>query len=336
MILVTGSTGFLGSHLLLELTSYNSDCKIFACYRDYSRIKLVERVFKNHHKENFTKYYSKINWIECDLFEVEGLNKIVQKATQVYHCAGFVSFDNAKFESLLKINREATENVVNACLSNPGVKLCHVSSVATIGKKGVNGANLVVESNKWDNADRHSVYAISKNLGEREVWRGVEEGLNAVIINPSVIIGDWDWNESSMKIFKTIDSGLKFFPSGSTGFVDVRDVTKSMVLLMNSTIQSERFICNGENVSFRDFFLLISKEMNTKAPSIKAPDWLINVAYKIVSLTKIFGLKSDFTEEAARSSIQKTIYDNSKIKKAVGLNFTPLKDTIEYAIKGRF
>ena len=233
MILVTGATGFLGTELILQLTAQN--LKVRALKRSKSKIS------------DLLNNNDKIEWFVADINEPEILAEAFEGVTQVYHCAAFISFNPKDKPKLLNINIEGTANIVNLCLQY-GTRLVHVSSVAALGDAKKD--NLITEKDFWEYDANVHAYAISKYEGEMEVWRGIAEGLNAVIVNPSVIIGKNAGFEGSGAIFKLVKDGLKFYTDGATGIVDVEDVAKCMILLMNSKITAERFILSADNLHF--------------------------------------------------------------------------------------
>lgn len=333
MIFVTGGTGLLGSNLLVELAKTSDD--ITAIYRDKSKLARVETLFEKldalHGKANFNK----INWVYCDVLDVVGLEEAMQNAEYVFHCAALVSFRRRDFPQMMKINRRGTFNVVNLCLELKVKKLMYVSSTAAVGKEQKGESFHVVETNKWVQSPQTSGYSIAKYSAEKEVWRGIEEGLNAVIINPSVIFGPGSWNESSLTIFKTLASGLKFYTKGANAFVDVRDVVKALLILKDSSISGQNFLCTGTNVTFRELFHLISKKMKVKEPTIFANKFMCEIAWRLASLLALFGKKATLTKESVQSSQASVIYDSSKIKKALNIGFYPLEETIEYTLKNR-
>ena len=332
MVFVTGGTGLLGSHLLYSLVT--SGEKVRAIYRDESKIQHVSRLFEFYSN---AQLFNEIEWISCDVLDVVSLELAMTGCTEVYHCAAKVSFLSRDFQSMLKINREGTANVVNCALSLSVERFCYVSSTAAIGKTiDSSGIYSVVESNKWDPTEPHSGYAISKYVAENEVWRGVEEGLNAVIINPSVIIGPASWNESSMTIFRTLSKGLKFYTAGSNAFVDVRDVVKAMRTLMNTPNSfKQRYLCTGTNTSFLNLFQLIAKEMKINPPSIFAGSFLSGLAWRVSSIIGWFTGKVTITKDSAKSAQSKVVYDSSKLISTLNFHFNSLEDTIQHAVEGR-
>ncbi len=333
MILVTGGTGLLGSNLLLELTRNHE--KISAIFREESKIELVKKLFLKLEPTEGKELFEKITWIKCDVLDIVTLNEITKETKTLYHCAALVSFRRRDFPLMMKINGQGTANIVNACLENKIEKLCYVSSTAAVGKEFLEGKDYVVETNKWTQSPKTSAYAISKYTAEKEVWRGIEEGLNAVIINPSVIFGPGNWNESSLTIFRTLSGGLKFYTKGANAFVDVRDVVNSMINLTESSISAQRFLCTGTNITFKDLFTLIAKELNTKAPYIYANSFLCEIAWRLSSLIAVFKGKATLTKESVQSSQGITIYDSSKLLKELNFEFKNLKETIKYTIKNK-
>jgi dihydroflavonol-4-reductase len=328
MILVTGSTGLLGSHLLVELVSMYP--KIRASYRSDSKLEQVRKLFKFYHKNRSEEFFNRIDWVKCDLLDITQLDNLFSGVEFVYHCSGKVSFFKSDFSDCFRQNRDVTFNVVNYCLQFKVKKLCYVSSTAAIG---YNLKGLTSENNKWENGKTISGYSVSKFSAEKEVWRGIEEGLNAVIINPCVILGPGNWNDGSLTIFRTAEKGISFYPNGKNAIVDVRDVAKSMRLLMDSTISSDRFLCTGINTSFHNLFSQISLKLGIKPPSILAPRWIaLTVAFISETLGRITGRKSGLSIETVHSAYKSITYDNSKLKNAIDIHFHTLEDTIDNAI----
>lgn len=333
MILVTGATGLLGSHLLVQLMQMDDTTSLLAAYRNRSKQDEVERVFVHYCGAEIGKrLFSKITWVELDLLDVHALDQVMKGVKQVYHCAGFISFNRKDFDTLLKINREGTANVVNACLTHSIDKLVHVSSTSAVGKVLRDQRAYVSETNKWDNAQKVGGYALSKYTGEKEVWRGVEEGLSALVINPSVLIGAGSWKEGSMAIFDTVRKGLLFYTSGTNAFVDARDVARAMILLMDSKLSGERFLCTGHNVSFRDLFGELAHSLRVKGPRIKASKGLSKLGWLGSSLIGLFTGKSSLTRETIESASSVVIYDSSKLMEVLDFKFIPLKESIQNAV----
>jgi dihydroflavonol-4-reductase len=319
MILVTGATGFLGAELIHQLTAQGIKLKA---------LKRKQSVIPDIIKDN-----ELIEWAIADINDMSDLEDAFEGVDQVYHCAALVSFNPKDKARLLKINIEGTSNIVNLCQER-NVRLLHVSSVAALGnaKKGA----LITEKDFWEYDVKAHSYAISKYEGEMEVWRGISEGLDAVIVNPSVIIGKGAGFEGSGAIFKLVKDGLSYYTRGATGIVDVTDVAKCMIALMNSTETAERFTISSENYHYKQFFGEIAAGYGVKAPVKEAKPWMLSIAWRAAKLGSLFtGKPASLTSDAARSSLNESLYSNEKIKKTIGIDFKPLKQSIEEICKER-
>ncbi len=327
-ILVTGGTGLLGSHLIAQLLNKGNQIKALS-RNEYNRdivFNIYQKLFPG---EAFP--CQNIHWVKGELSDYALLLEIMNGIDLVYHCAALVSF-NPKLEAgLLQINVRGTANMVNAALENGVAKFCHVSSTAALGKEDVEG--FIDEQSIRNHADSYSVYSLSKFYAETEVWRGIEEGLKAVIINPSVIIGPGNWNQSSMRLFKTVDNGMPFYTNGITGYVDVRDVVSIMMELMNRDIFSERFCISAHNLSVQQVFTEIAIRINKKPPSIEAKPWMIALAYRWGKLVFSFGGKEPgLTKDSAKSAFTKHYYSSEKIKKLLDYQFYSVDEMFNYAL----
>ena len=333
MVLVTGGTGLLGSHLLYSLVSDGESVR--AIYRDRSKVDKVKRLFKFYNAPS--DFFDAIEWVECDVLDVFTLDEVMSGVKDVYHCAATVSFRKKDYHSMLRVNRQGTANVVNCALSNNVDRFCFVSSTAAVGKTLLSdGTYQVVEHNKWVDSENHSGYAVTKYLSENEVWRGIEEGLNAVIINPSVIIGPGDWNESSLSIFKTLSNGLQFYTAGANAFVDVRDVVNAMQRLVSTPEAfGQRFLCTGSNVSFKQLFEEACVYMNRKPPRFFAGKVLSGLAWRISALLSLFTGKQTVTKDSARSAQAIVRYDSKKLSSFLSFEFTEFKESVRHTVEGR-
>lgn len=322
----------MGSHLLVELTRESGD--ITALYRSDKRLDIVKHVFKFYKGDNWESDYNKIKWVKGDIMDVTLLLDLIEEGSDVYHCAALVSFHPKDFYQLLKINREGTANIVNSCLENKARKLCYVSSTAAVG--GEEG-QLITEQMRWKKTPTTSGYSIAKHSAEKEVWRGIEEGLNAVIVNPSVILGVGDWNDSSLTIFRTVAKGLNYFPAGSNAIVDARDVAEIMVKLMHSDISGERFLCVGSNQTFKLLVSEIADAMGLEPPKKMASKRMANVIRFLSSFGHMLSSsKPSITRETTESLYSHREYSNTKVRDALQFDFRTLPDTIANAIKGRY
>jgi nucleoside-diphosphate-sugar epimerase len=315
MILVTGATGLVGSHLLVQLLQENEEVK--ALFRSEKQIEKVKNVFVFHHQ---TALFDKINWVKGDITDIPSLEIAFENVTHVYHCAALISFDPNDEEELRKINIEGTANVINCCIDFGIKKLCHVSSIAALGNPKEHETT-ITEETEWNPEELHSDYAITKYGAEMEVWRGHQEGLEVVIVNPGVIFGYGFPKKGSDVIIQSVKNGLSFYTKGNIGIVAVEDVTKYMIQLMKSSINGERYTLVGENISTKDLLDFIAEELKVKKPSIEASKWMTSIAWRMDWLiSKLLNRKRKLARSTATSSHSTTTFDTSKIKKE--LNFT--------------
>ncbi|WP_299105738.1 NAD-dependent epimerase/dehydratase family protein [uncultured Winogradskyella sp.] len=327
MILVTGGTGLVGSHLLFQLLKNNA--AIRAIYRSKNTLNNVKHVF-SYYSEDSEILFNKIEWVEADINDVPKLQEAFKDITHVYHCAAFVSFEPSKYKLLRKINIVGTANIVNLCISHKVDKLCYVSSVATIGHH-TNSEKPINEQTEWNAENDNSVYAITKYGAELEVWRGTQEGLDAVIVNPGIILGAGYWSGgSSGNLFKRIKNGLPYYTTGITGFVDVWDVVNLMQQLMNSDIKNENFILAANNLSYKDFFIETAKALNVKQPTKEAKPWLTKIIWRLDWLkSKLLSQPRNLTKQASNSILSIRKYDSSKVENILGFKFKPIEETIK-------
>lgn len=297
-ILVTGGTGLLGSYVLRLLVNQGFT-NITATCRTNSPFDLVAEV------------KDKIRWQEGDLTDGYFVQDITVDVQQIYHCAAVVSYDAREKDEMMRVNIESTRNLVNEALHNSVEKFVHVSSIAALGRR--KNMPIISENTKWERSPMNSNYAISKYLSEMEVWRGAAEGLTVAIVNPSIIVGGGFWNKGTARFFKNIAKGFKFYPVGGSGFVDVRDVANFMVRLMDSDLHGERYVLNGENLSYEAFFKLVSSSIGAKMPSIKVNTLIREVAWRVEWLrARLFNTTSTITKETAENSARTWQFDNAK------------------------
>ncbi len=288
--------------------------------------------FEKLNDQEKTKLLQALSWRDGDLNDILSLEEVFQLADEVYHCAAMVSFQAKDQEQMNHVNVDGTANVVNAAISCGVKKLCYISSIAALGR--TKSGQLIDEKTHWDESPNNSNYAISKHKAEMEVWRGIEEGLNAVVVNPGVIMGIGDWNKGSANMLKMVAKGLSFYSTGVNGYVDVEDVVKASVLLMDKNLFAQRYILVSENISVKDFFETAAKELGKKAPNIKVNKLLAEIAWRLMALKKILtGKQANITKETARASLNQYFYNNQKVKDAIQMDFKPVKQTIAEACK---
>ena len=332
MIFITGCTGLLGSHLVAELinrqrTTDNgqqtlSTIKIL-CRRN-SNLSLLEKVLKRYGIDEMPDF---IEFVYGDILDYDILEEAMQDVDEVYHCAAVVSFDPSDTKSLMTINVEGVKNMVDAALRCGVKKFCHVSSIAALGR-ALEGETIDEES-PWTHSKNTSVYSNSQHQGEMEVWRGIAEGLNATIVNPSLILGAGKWDSGSCELFNTVAKGFPFYTTGINGFVDVKDVARAMIKLMANNKFGQRYCLNGTLISYRDLFTMMANNFKVKAPYIKVGKTLSEVAWRVFWLIgKIKGKKPLITKETARTSTRRYSYSSAKIIKELDFRFTPVEDTV--------
>jgi len=311
MILVTGASGLLGSHLIKDLVKKGEQIRALYCNTIPS------------------EYDEGVEWIKGDILDIISLEEVMRDVDQVYHCAAIVTFHPKQRNVLNRINIEGTTNVVNACLQAGVKKLLFVSSVAALG--GGQEDTIINEKMNWVEKTTGSEYGKSKYLAEMEVWRGIGEGLPAVIVNPVIILGAGDWEKGSTEIFKSAYNEFPWYTEGINGFVDVLDVVKAMQLLMNGTPVNERFIICSENVSYKEIFTQIAGYFNKKPPYKEVSPFIAEIVWRWKSIQSRFTHKVPLlTKETARTAQTKISYDNSKLKfYAPNFEYTLIKDSIK-------
>lgn len=321
-ILVTGGTGLVGSYLIRHLLRQGHQVR--ALKRASSKMGLVDDI------------KDKVEWVEGDILDIFALEDAMKGIDNIYHCAAVVSFDPRDRQLMYQTNIEGTANVVNIALDSNIKKLVHVSSISALGR--VKNFSTLSENTKWETSKHNSHYSITKYESEQEVWRGIAEGLNAVIVNPSMIMGAGYWDSGTCGFFTKVWNGLKFYPQGGTGYVDVRDVVEVMQLLMDSEINNERFVLSSADLTYKEFFNLIGQFLNKKAPSIKVNKWIGETAWRVEYIKSLLtNSRPLVTKETYHSSSKTFYFDGAKIEKAVNFSYLPIektiKDTCEVFIK---
>ena len=312
MILVTGASGLVGSHLVTQLVKEGK--KLRALYR--SAIPAIAGS-------------DKVEWIKGDILDVVALEEAMNGVEQVYQCAAIVSFNPKKRKALHLTNIEGTANVVNACLDAGIKKLLFVSSVAALGRIRENTA--INETMNWSEETSNSEYGKTKYFAEMEVWRGIGEGLDAVIVNPVIILGASDWEKGSSGLFKSAYDEFPWYTEGTSGFVDVADVVKAMVLLMESPVSSERFILCADSLPYREVFTSMANNFHKKPPYRKVTPLLAAIVWRWEAIkAKFTGKDPLLTKETARTAAAKVRFDNTKLKlRFPNFEYTPIEVSLK-------
>lgn len=324
MILVTGGTGLVGAHLLLHLLENEKNVR--AIYRNLDSIQKTKSLFSHYNKQNL---FGRIEWIKADIIDVPSLEIAFENIEYVYHCAALISFDPNDEALIRKVNIEGTANIVNFCVAKNIEKLCYVSSIAALGDLKEN-ENIITEETEWNPEKPHSDYAISKFGAEMEIWRGQQEGVKAVIVNPGVIIGPGFYKQGSGKLIKSVQNGMPFYTKGSTGFVAVTDVVQIMVELVDRETANERYTLIAENIVFRDFFKAITNAKKIKNPSIYLTPFTMEFLWRIDwFISTLFRKKRQLVRATAKASYSKDLYSNKKIKTALNMEFLDIHQYIK-------
>lgn len=314
MILVTGGTGLLGSYLLRALVKAG---------------KPVRALYRSRIPDQIKDIADRVEWVQGDILDVCALEDAFAGVTEVYHCAAIVSFEPGQRNAMMKTNIEGTANIVNLAIDTGVRKIVHVSSIAALGRARQH--DNITENAQWEESKNNSKYAVSKHLGEMEIWRGIAEGLNAVIVNPSIILGSGFWHDGSGKLLANAWKEFPYYTEGVNGFVDVEDVAEVMIQLMESPITAQRFILNGDNWPYRQLFNEMARHLGKKPPHIATKPWMAEVVWRLEKIRGMFtGKRPLLTRETARTAQLKVYYSNQKIQEALpGFRFRPLQETIE-------
>ena len=313
-VLITGATGFVGSYLLRYLLK-----------EGYRNIRAMRR--PSSPDELLGPAKEQVEWVEGDINDPVFVEEAMRGIRKVFHCAAIVSFSPRLVKPMMRTNGEGAANVVNAALYEGVDKLLHVSSVSTLGR--VRDGLTLSEKDFWQRSRFNTQYAISKYQGEQEVWRGMAEGLRAVVVNPSIILGSGKWDEGTASIFKAVSRGLSFYPVGASGFVDVRDVARFSVRLMESGIEGQRFILNAANLSYKALLDIISRHLNTRPPAYRATPIARALGWRLAWLySRLSGTAPSLTRETASQSSHTFYYDNQKSLDAFPFTYHPIEKTI--------
>lgn len=314
-IFITGATGFIGSYILRYFLK-KGYTNIVALKRKTSSLVLVQDI------------QNEVSWVEGDLSDFLLLEDIIAEDDIVIHTAAIVSMHGRDRKKMLKTNVEGTKNIVNAALHNSASKLLYISSVAALGKE--KHSMIIHEEVDWSNDENTYAYAESKYLAELEVWRGKEEGLEVAMLNPGVVIGGGIWGNSSLKIITALAKGVPFYPVGSNGFVDVRDVARMTFALLEQEISGHRIIAVAENVKIKSVIDQICERLTVKVPTIKVnPRWIPFLGKLLTAVSTIFPSSSIITKATLLSTSQDWYWENKKSKKLLRFKYMPLKDSVD-------
>jgi dihydroflavonol-4-reductase len=314
MVLVTGASGFLGTHLVRHLSAGGGR---------------IRALYNNHPPADDLKHLAGVEWMRCDMLDVVSVEEAMMDIREIYHCAAIVSFHPAMRAEILHFNTESTANIINQALLQDVRKLVHISSVAALGRTG-DQEKVITEEEEWGESKYNSVYGISKYLAEMEVWRGIGEGLNAVVVNPGIILGCGSSGDLSAKLMGIVYREFPFYPKGTNAWVDVQDVVRASEMLMRSGANSGRFILSGGNFTYREVFTMMAEALNRKPPRYYAAPWMTGIAWRLSMLkSALAGSEQLITKETARNSNAICHYSNEKlVAEFPEFSYTPIKQTV--------
>jgi nucleoside-diphosphate-sugar epimerase len=326
MVLITGGTGILGMRMVYDLLLRGEEVRIFS--RKGADKAMFIKVLTFYHDGNIDSIIDKLSWAEGDIMDMNSIHEAVIDCQQVIHAAATVSFHPSEADAMYLNNKQGTTHVVDVC-NEAGKRLLYISSVAALGRTA--GKKLVNETSTWKDGPLNSNYAISKYNAELEVWRGIEEGLDAVMVNPSIILGAGSMKRSSGTLYGSVLQGNPFYTDGMATAVDVRDVSSMAIDLLFSPISAERYILHSEQISYKDMFQCMADSLGKKGPSIKANRALLSIGWRIMWVVdKLFKTKSKLTKETASSSLNDFDYSVEKVKGVLKKEFIPVREAIAY------
>lgn len=268
-----------------------------------------------------------LSWVEADILDIPALQEAMQGVSKVCHCAALVSFEKKDREQLMKVNTEGTANVVNLCLINAIPELLYISSVAALGRTKSKG--LITENSKWEENKRNTQYAISKYKAELEVWRGMEEGLNVIVVNPGIIFGVGNFTKGSNAFFQAVKKGIPFYSEGIKGYVDAADVARAVLTLYQKKLFNRRYVLVSANKKVGDIFFAIADKFGVKRPFIKVGPLLAAISWRLAGLVQLLGVKGiKITRETAMSAVSDSLYSSERIINEAGFVFTPIENTL--------
>jgi nucleoside-diphosphate-sugar epimerase len=327
MVFVTGATGILGRVIVLELLKKGKNVR--ASKRPASNLNEVKDSFR-FYTENPDDFFNKIEWVDIDFEDIDSLQHALNGVEEVYHCAAKVSFHPKDEKEMYHTNIKGTENLLFACEGSDVKKFLHVSSVAVLD--GFNEKGELDEESDFNPKIEHPAYAISKHLSEMEVWRASAEGLNTIIINPGIIIGSGNWNQSSGELFSTFEDN-NFTFSGGSSYVDVRDVAAIAIELMEKNTFGERFILVADNKRYAAVGEQIRKRLGLKNARILSNTELNAGRIANLFLGWLIPKLRIVTKNNIESITSFNTISHQKVKERLGYQFISVEESIDFHLE---
>lgn len=317
-ILITGASGFVGFYITALLANKGYSITAF-CRQDSPGLERLKTISPG------------INILLGDLHDYETLNNCTDTIDIIIHAAAKVEFNPSFRDQVHKTNVEGTAQLINLCIEKGIKRFIQISSVSALG--GIPDQQEFDESATWDIKGDHNIYAISKHLAELEVWRGAAEGLEVCLLCPSVVIGRWNRGHHSMEPFETVRRSIPFYPPGSTGVVDVRDVAHATLCCIEQNIHNERIILNGHNLSLKEMMDKSADLLNTKKPRYRLHYTPVYWGAKIISWgNKLIGKKFRIPSAVVKSLFNRSSYDATKSKKLLGIEYRNIEETLKWTL----
>ncbi len=313
--LVTGATGFLGATLARRLV--HEGVQVRAVRREHSQLDLVAGVA------------DQLEWVTADVSDRESLDEALRDVSRVYHCAASIGFDGSTTRrKLLNINVGGTANMINAALDAGVERFVQTSSIAALGRNP-GSQDCLDETAEWRESSMESDYGESKYRSELEVQRGIAEGLNAVIVNPSLIMGIGRSGENTMLLVEKVRKrGIPFVPVGGTNVVDILDVVDGHIRAMEKGRTGERYLLTGENLSWANIISTLATALDVKPPKRSAsPALMMGMSVFFELGARLTRTRPLITRETARMSSTTVCYSNEKAIRELGCSFRPFSET---------
>jgi len=314
-ILVTGATGFLGHHLVKRLIGEGNEVRILK--EKDTLMDLLNGL--------------KIEVFEGDIRDFESVKKAVSSCEIVFHLAGLISYWSRQNSLQFEINVNGTKNVVQACLEEKVKRLIYTSSTGAVGFKE---GKLADEETEFNLGSLGIAYCDTKYLAEKEIQKGVKEGLDAVMVCPGSMYGPGDIRRiKEDPVFLKGVSSL-FYVKGGLGVVDVEDVVEGEILAWKKGKKGERYILVGENLSFYDIRKTIAEILGKNPPKIALPYLVFLFISYILNWTSYLTEKRPkFTPENAKLNGMYLYFSNEKAKKELEMQFSPFKEAAKRMIE---
>ena len=324
---LTGGTGLLGTYFLIKALEQGHG--VTAIYRNEKSIELSKKIFALQGSQIVEKF-SKIDWVQANLLNPLELDELILPHHTVVHCAGMVSFLPSDEQEMYKSNFVGTQNLVNVCIEKGVKKFIHISSVSTLCKE----EEIRDETSFQRPAKEAGFYGKSKYLAEMEVWRGMQEGLNACVLSPSIILGAHDWNKGSSKMFGVAHQGLLFYTLGKTGFVDVNDVAEAILVVAKTETKQKRYCLNAENIFYKDFFENLHLAFGKPMPKYKAGKFLTSLYWRLQWLkSKITNSAPLVTKESASTAHSIRLFNGDRFAEEFSFSYTPINKSVASIVK---